>query len=86
MGILEYLTGKGRRKSSAQQAKERLQMVLVHERAREDGPDFLPQMRKEILEVISKYIEIDQEKLQIHIERTEGYEVLELNVIIPDKK
>ncbi len=86
MGILDYLTGKGRRKNSAQQAKERLQMVLVHERGREDGPDFLPQMRKEILEVISKYIDIDQDKLQIHVDRTDGYEVLELNVVIPDKK
>ncbi|WP_294948661.1 cell division topological specificity factor MinE [Sulfurivirga sp.] len=85
MSILDYLTGR-RRKNSAQQAKERLQMVLVHEGARRRGPDFLPQMREEILQVISKYVEIDQEQLQIHLDRSDGYEVLELNVVIPEKR
>ncbi len=84
MSILDYLTGRGRKKTSAEQAKERLKMVLVHESGRNPSADFLPQMREEILAVISKYVEIDQEQLQISLDRADGYEVLELNVVIPE--
>lgn len=86
MSILDYLTGRSRKKNSAEQAKERLKMVLVHEGGRHQGPDFLPQMRDEILAVISKYVEIDQDQLQINLDRADGYEVLELNVVIPEHK
>ena len=85
MSILDYLTGR-RKKNSAQQARERLQMVLVHEGSRRRGPDFLPKMREEILDVIGRYVDIDPEQLQIHLDRSDGYEVLELNVVIPEKR
>ncbi|SIN91221.1 cell division topological specificity factor MinE [Sulfurivirga caldicuralii] len=85
MSVLDYFLGK-RQKKSARVAKERLQLVMVHERNARNAPDFLPQMREEILAVISKYVEIDREQLQINLDHADGYEVLELNVVIPEKE
>jgi cell division topological specificity factor len=55
--------GKG---NSADQAKERLKLVLIHDRA-ELTPQALNDMKNEILEVISKYIEIDPTAVAIHM-------------------
>jgi len=48
-------------KKSAETAKERLQILLAHERSNRTGPDYLPLMQKEIIAVIMKYVEIDEE-------------------------
>ncbi len=42
-------------------------------------------MREEILEVIAKYVSIDQDQLQISVDEANGFEVLELNLVLPDK-
>ena len=59
---------KRQRKGSAVVAKERLQMVLVHERQGQNPRDFLPKMQREILDVIAKYVEIDPSGLQVNVE------------------
>ena len=83
MALLDYLLGQKKQKS-ASMAKDRLQILLAHERGDRRAPDYLPQMREEILEVIAKYVTIDQEQLQISIDEANGFEVLELNLVLPD--
>ncbi|BBP43660.1 cell division topological specificity factor MinE [Thiosulfativibrio zosterae] len=84
MALLEYLLGQ-KKKKSANVAKDRLQILLAHEKSERNAPDYLPQLRKEILDVIAKYVEIDQDKLQISIDEANGFEVLELNLVLPEK-
>lgn len=84
MALLDYLLGQ-RKQKSANKAKDRLQILLAHERAENKAPDYLPKMRDEILQVIAKYVEIDQEQLKINIDEENGFEVLELNLVLPDE-
>jgi len=83
MALLDYLLGQ-RKKKSANVAKDRLQILLAHERSERAVPDYLPKMREEILAVIAKYVDIDQEKLQISVDEANGFEVLELNLVLPE--
>lgn len=85
MALLDYLLGQ-RRKSSANKAKDRLQILLAHERSQEKAPDYLPKMREEILAVIAKYVQIDEDNLKISLDEENGFEVLELNLVLPESK
>jgi cell division topological specificity factor len=75
-------------KRSAQAAKERLQIIVQHESARHRGGDgnndFIKKLQKELLDVISKYVNIDPENIKVQLERTGDYSVLELNVTLPE--
>ena len=62
---------KNKKKGSGSAAKERLKFVLFHDRAGV-SPEFLDQLKGEIMEVISKYIEIDQNELEIQVTRTKS--------------
>jgi cell division topological specificity factor len=70
---------------SASQAKQRLQVLLTLERASMQGPDFLPLMQKELLEVIRKYIEIDEKKLKIEFEREQDISMLAVSIELPNQ-
>ncbi|SCZ54823.1 cell division topological specificity factor MinE [Thiohalomonas denitrificans] len=84
MGLLKYF--RESKPSTAKLAKERLQVVIAHQRGeRNSRYEFLPAMQREILEVIRKYIPIDQEQVHVNLEQEGDYEVLELNVTLPDK-
>lgn len=72
--------------TAAVTARDRLQIVLAHERADRNAPDFLPQLQKELLEVIKKYIPIDDEKVAVKLERENGCSMLEVNVELPAPK
>jgi len=72
--------------SAAATARDRLQIVLAHERADRNAPDFLPQLQKELLEVIKKYVQIDDEKVAVKLERESGCSMLEVNVELPAPK
>jgi len=85
MALLDYLLGQ-KKKKSANVAKDRLQILLAHERSERKAPEYLPKMREEILAVIAKYVEIDQEQLQISVDEANGFEVLELNLVLPEDK
>lgn len=78
MSILDYLLR--RKKKSANLAKERLQIILAREHGTEAGPDYLPELKRELLEVISKYIDIDLGRIQVNVERDSNCEILELNI------
>lgn len=81
MSIFSYLK---RRSSTASVAKERLQIIISHERTQRNTPDYLPKLQEEILAVIAKYIPISRDKVSVNLERTGDSAVLELNVTMPD--
>ena len=54
---------RSRAKPSATEAKERLQILLAHERSDLAKPDYLPRLHKELLQVIAKYVEIEEDKI-----------------------
>jgi cell division topological specificity factor len=83
MGLLALFR---RSPPSAQIAKERLRIIVQQERsARNGGPDYLPLLRRELLEVIRKYVNVDPAAVQINVERDAGQEILELSVTLPEK-
>jgi cell division topological specificity factor len=83
MGLLALFR---RTPPSASVAKERLRIIVAQERSSRGGPDYLPLLRREILEVIRKYVNVDPDAIQISLEKDDGHEVLELSVALPGKK
>ncbi|MBK7542292.1 MAG: cell division topological specificity factor MinE [Candidatus Competibacteraceae bacterium] len=85
MGLLDYFRTPPNK--SAALAKERLQIIVAHERgsSRRGSPDYLPALKKELLEVVRKYVPIDQSQVKVHLDREGGYEILELNITLPDE-
>ena len=85
MSLLDYF--RSTKKSTANTAKERLQIIVAHERRRRNSPDYLPQLERDILEVIRKYVDISPEDIAVSLEqRDDQLSVLELNVTFPDEK
>ncbi len=86
MSIFKYLKcfKGGNSNSAAAVAKERLQIIISHERAQRNTPDYLPQLQEEILAVIAKYIPISRDKVFVNLERIGDNAVLELNVTMPE--
>ena len=70
-------------KKSAETAKERLQLLLSHERAHRNGPDFLPMLQKELVAVICKYVEIDTDRVEVKLESNGVISMLEVNIELP---
>jgi cell division topological specificity factor len=75
----------GRRKSSASVAKERLQIIISHERSQREDHNYLLALKEEIIEVIAKYIKIDKDAVKVQLERIGENAVLELNITMPEK-
>jgi len=78
MSILDYLLR--RKKKTANVAKERLQIILAAENINRRGPDFLPQLKQELLAVIAKYVDVNQDLIQVNLERDSDCDILELNI------
>jgi len=84
--IVDFLFGDRKSGRSASVAKDRLQIIVAHERSQRDMPDFLPQLRQDLLEVISRYVAVDQDQFNISLDRDGGYEVLEMNIVLPESE
>lgn len=82
MSLLNYFR---KRNNTASVAKERLQIIISHERSQRNTPDYLPKLQEEILAVIEKYIRIDRDRVSVNLERMGANAVLELNVTMPDE-
>jgi len=81
--LIDYL--RGSKPKSASVAKERLQLILAHENpGRRGAPDYLPALRQELLAVIAKYVPIDPEQVKVHVDRQGDYDLLELNIVLPE--
>jgi cell division topological specificity factor len=75
----------GSKQKSASVAKERLQLIIAHERnGHSSKPDFLPALQRELIAVISKYVAVNQDDIKVSLEKQGNYEVLEVNIVLPD--
>lgn len=81
MNILTFF--RSRQQPSAVQAKERLQILLAHERADLASPDYLPRLKSELLQVIAKYVAVDNEKIAVSLANSGNVSVLEVNIELP---
>lgn len=82
---LKRLCGVPEAKKSSLIAKERLMVIVAHERGgHEQNPDFLQLLQKEITAVLAKYVKIDADHVQVEFEQKGGRSVLELNVTLPE--
>ena len=85
MSLLDYF--RSTKKNTASTAKERLQIIVAHERNRRNSPDYLPQLERDILAVIRKYVDISDDQVLVSLEKSsDQLSVLELNVTLPDDK
>ncbi len=82
MSLLDYF--KISKVSSASLAKERLQILVAHERSSKNQPSYLPQLQKELLIVIQKYVNVSQDAISVSFEQDDEQETLELNIVLPD--
>ena len=82
MSILNYLR---RKSSTASVAKERLQIIISHERSQRQTPDYLPKLQEEILAVIAKYVHVSRDQVKVQVDRHGDNAILELNVTMPEE-
>ncbi|HWS26128.1 MAG TPA: cell division topological specificity factor MinE [Xanthomonadales bacterium] len=83
MGLFDLF--KSRPKNTAKTAKERLLIIVAQERGAHSAPDYLPLLKRELLEVIRKYVNVDPDAVMVNVQREGDQEVLELSVTLPDK-
>ena len=67
-GFFDRMWGRGNKQRSAKDAKERLQFILFHDRI-DLPPEQLNAMKAEILEVISKYVSVEQDKVEVALQQ-----------------
>jgi cell division topological specificity factor len=84
MSLVDFFRSR-KAQSSASIAKERLQIIVAHERGNRSQPDYLPQLQKDLLEVIHKYVPIDQEQVQVELANQGSCSILELNITLPER-
>ncbi len=84
MSLLDYFRTK--KTSSAAIAKERLQILVAHERSSRNQPSYLPQLKKELLEVIQRYFKVSEDTISVSLEQDDERETLELNITLPDEE
>ena len=74
-----------KKENSAAIAKERLQILVTHERTSVETPDYLPAMEQDILAVVRKYVPVGQDNVTIHFENNDDISILEVEVTLPDQ-
>lgn len=88
MSLIDLLFGK--KNKSASVARDRLQIIIAQERSNRDhadtAPDYLPTLQKELLEVLSKYVQIELNDINITHEKQDGVDMLALNITLPEHK
>jgi cell division topological specificity factor len=82
MSLFGFLKSRG----TAPVARERLQILLAHERVAVGPRDLVAILRNELLATIARHIEFDPEKLSVKMDRTDAFSTLEIEVEIPCDK
>jgi cell division topological specificity factor len=72
-----------RKKTTAPVARDRLQVLLAHERSVIGKSDLLATLQEEILAVIAKHITVDRDAVQIKLDRGPSFSTLEIDVEVP---
>ncbi len=81
MGLFDFLKAK---KNTAETAKNRLQIIIAQERSSRGAPDYLPLLRRELLEVIKKYVNVDVEAVKVDLIKDGDHDVLDISVALPE--
>jgi cell division topological specificity factor len=81
MGIFDFLKT---RKNSAAVAKDRLRIIIAQERSAHGAPDYLPLMRRELLEVIRKYVSVEVDAIKVDVIKDGEHDVLDISVALPE--
>ena len=81
MSIFDFLKPK---KNTAAVAKDRLRIIIAQERSAAGGPDYLPLLRRELLEVIRKYVSVDAEAVKVDLMGDGDNKVLDISVALPE--
>ena len=83
MALLDFFLS--RKKNTANIAKERLQIIVAERRRGDREPHYLPQLKRDILEVICKYVKIDPDMVTVQLDQKgDDISILELNVTLPE--
>ena len=83
MAIFDFLKPK---KNTASVAKNRLQIIIAQERSNDGAPDYLPLMRREILEVIRKYVSVEADAVKVDVVKDGEHDVLDISVALPEAR
>ena len=83
MSLLSYFFGTKQKTASV--AKERLSLIIAHERGTNRAPDFLPELQRELIAVISKYVNVGPDDINVQLEKQDNCEILEVNITLPEQ-
>ena len=81
MGLFDFFE---RKRSSAHVARERLSLVLAHERGERMGNDVIARLREELIAVICRHTTIDKDALNVSVEHRDSVEVLKVDLVLPE--
>ena len=82
MALFDFIRSKN--KNTASIAKERLRIIVAQERSRRGGPDYLPLLQRELLEVIRKYVNVDSDSVKVELAKDGQHDVLDISVALPE--
>ena len=83
MSIFDFLKPK---KNTAATAKDRLRIIIAQGRSDDAAPDYLPLLRREILEVIRKYVPVDVDAVKVDVVKDGEHDVLDISVALPEAR
>jgi len=83
MSIFDFLKPK---KNTASVAKDRLRIIIAQERSAQGQPDYLPLLRRELLEVIRKYVNVDADAVKVDVVKDGEHDVLDISVALPEAR
>ncbi|MBC7906742.1 MAG: cell division topological specificity factor MinE [Rhodospirillaceae bacterium] len=69
--------------ATATVAKDRLQIILAHERVGRGREDFLPKLQQELIAVVARYVAVDPDKVVVNLERGQGMSTLAIGIELP---
>ena len=81
MNLFDFLRPK---KNTANIAKERLRIIVAQERTNRGGPDYLPELQRELLAIIKKYVNVDADSVKVEMAKDGDHDVLDISVSLPE--
>jgi cell division topological specificity factor len=81
VSLFDFLRPK---KNTAHIAKERLRIIVAQERTNRGGPDYLPELQRELLAIIKKYVNVDADAVRVEMTRDGDHEMLDISVSLPE--
>jgi cell division topological specificity factor len=83
MSWLNYFRRERESSGTASAAKNRLQVIISHERVSRTKEDFLPKLQQELVQVVARYVSIDPDKVQVNLERGGDFSTLAIDIELP---